>query len=69
MSKRFQVPSHILGDQAVRLASLYRNDTGDNRDALAEIGITDESIGEVEGLGFHSTNRGVVTCSRCSKAE
>jgi hypothetical protein len=51
MSRRFKVPTQVLGDQALKTASLYRDDTEDNRAALAGIGVTQAVIGDVEGLG------------------
>ncbi len=51
MSKKYNVPSQILGDQAQRIADLYRSDIEGHRAALTGIGVTGDVIEDVETLG------------------
>ncbi len=51
MSKKYPVPSQILGDQALTTTGLYRDDTEESLMALAGIGITAGVIEDTERLG------------------
>lgn len=51
MYKKFKVPTQVLGDQAIKTAVLYREDTQGNREALAGIGVTENLIDDAEALG------------------
>jgi cell division septum initiation protein DivIVA len=51
MFRKFKVPTQVLGNQALKTAGLYREDTEANRATLSGIGVTETVVDDAEGLG------------------